>query len=95
MRKIRLHILGPVVGVVVFIAALWLMHHALREYHYHEIIREFRNVPASKILLAVLLTALNFAALTGYDALALRFIRHSLSYGKIAFASFVDYAFAQ
>jgi phosphatidylglycerol lysyltransferase len=44
--------------------------------------------------MAVLLTAANYLVLTGYDALALRYIHHALPYRHIALASFIGYAFS-
>ena len=93
-NKLR-HSFGPVVGTVLFVAAVGLIHHLLREYQYHEIVRHVRELPRERVYLALGLTALNFFILTGYDTLALRYIRHSLAYGKIAFASFIAYAFSQ
>ncbi len=43
---------------------------------------------------AIGLTILSYAIMTGYDALALRYIRHQLAYSKIGFASFIGYAFS-
>ena len=47
-----------------------------------------------RLLSALLLTCLSYLVLTGYDALAFRYIHRTLEYGKIAFASFIGYAFS-
>jgi phosphatidylglycerol lysyltransferase len=87
-------IAGPLLGLLLFLAALWVLHHALSGYHYRDLAAGARTVPAARWLSALLLTALNYLVLTGYDALAFRYIRRTLEYGKIAFASFIGYAFS-
>ncbi len=87
-------LIGPVVGIGIFVAALLVLHSALRRYHYHDIIREMHALPRGRVLLALLLTAADYLTLTGYDSLGLRYIRRPLKYGRIALASFVAYAFS-
>src|SRR5581483_3252339 len=92
-RKL-LHNLGPFIGVFLFAAALWVLHHELRQYHYHEVMRNIEALPAVRLLLALVLTVLSYLLLTGYDLLSFRYIHHPLPYRKIAPASFVGYAFS-
>jgi phosphatidylglycerol lysyltransferase len=87
-------IVGPLLGLFLFLAALWTLHHALSGYHYRTLAAGVRAVPLHRLLLALLLTALNYLALTGYDMLACVYVRRTLNYGKIAFASFIGYAFS-
>lgn len=94
MKQRLLHGLAPLVGLLLFTIALWMLHHTLRNYHYHDVIRSLQELPISRIMTALALTALNYAALTAYDTLAVRYIQHPLSYGKIAFASFIGYVFS-
>ena len=94
MRKRALSYLGPMIGVLLFGAALWVLHYQLKQYGYHEVILSLRRIPESRLLAAIALTSLNYLVLTGYDFLALRSIRHPLSYSKIAMASFIGYAFS-
>jgi len=37
MKKKFLHAIGPLVGLVLFSIALWVLHYALKDYHYHDI----------------------------------------------------------
>ncbi len=92
-RKI-VNIAGPLLGLVLFLAALWVLHHALAGYRYRDLAAEARSVTAARLMGAVLLTVLNYLVLTGYDALAIRYIGRTLNYGRIAFASFIGYAFS-
>jgi uncharacterized membrane protein YbhN (UPF0104 family) len=87
-------IIGPVLGLILFTASLWVLHNQLRTYHFREIIHHFHELPSSALCLAFILTILNYLTLTVYDTLALRYIRHALSYVKTAFASFTGYAFS-
>jgi phosphatidylglycerol lysyltransferase len=86
--------LGPLIGLSLFCIALWVLHRELQEYHLHDILESIRSLPVTHIFLAFGLTLLNYLALTGYDTLAFRYIRHSLRYRKIALASFLGYAFS-
>lgn len=93
MKKI-LHNLSPFIGIILFGAALFVIHHKLKQYHVHDVINEASQIPTLSLFLAILLTFLDYFVLTGYDALALRYIKHPLRYTKIALASFIGYAFS-
>lgn len=93
MTKLRKY-LGPTIGIGIFVAALLVLHTALRRYHYHDIMHQLHALPRGRVLLALLLTAIGYLTLTGYDTLGLRYIRRPLRYTRIAFASFVAYAFS-
>ena len=75
-------------------AAIWLLHRELRTYHYNDIRRSLAAIPAAKVGLAILLTAVSYWILTGYDTLALRHLGRRLPYRRTALASFLGYAFA-
>lgn len=87
----RLHALTPLVGIALFVFALWLLHRELRNYHYADLARELRNLPRARLLAAVALTLVSYAVMTLYDALGVRYVRRKLSYGRIAMASLVGY----
>ena len=63
-----------------------------RQYQYSDIKQALAEIPRNRLLLSFALTILNYVVLTGYDVLALRYIRHPLAYGRIAVASFIGYA---
>ncbi|HYL04942.1 MAG TPA: bifunctional lysylphosphatidylglycerol flippase/synthetase MprF [Thermoanaerobaculia bacterium] len=85
---------APFVTVLLFAGALWLLHRQLEGFRYRDVMMFLRTLPRSRLWLAVLCTALGYAAMTGYDALAFRNIRVPLPYRKIALASFAGYAFS-
>ncbi len=83
---------APFLGGALFLAALIVLRHALRKYHYHEIIAHIRNLPAHDVLTALLLTAAGYFVLTGYDTISIYYIRRTLAYRRTAFASYVAYS---
>jgi len=92
-RKI-LRILIPLISSSLFALALWFLYRELKNYHYHDIIRYFQELPAYRLALAILSCIMSYLMLTGYDTLGLRYAQHSLKYGKTAFTSFTGYAFS-
>ena len=84
--------LGPLVGLCLFLIALWVLNRELR--NYREILSQIRMVGSDRIGLAVLFTVLNYSVLTLYDSLAFRYIRRPMAYHKIAFGSFLGYVFS-
>ncbi|MFH1369937.1 MAG: bifunctional lysylphosphatidylglycerol flippase/synthetase MprF [Planctomycetota bacterium] len=92
-RDFRQYI-GAVMGLALFGVALFVIHHKLSHYHYRDIAGQLALLPRARLLAAMALTILDYLVLTGYDWLALRYIKHPLRYGRIAFASFVGYAFS-
>jgi phosphatidylglycerol lysyltransferase len=94
MTKRVLHSFAPLFGLLLFGAALWVLYHELRAYHIHDIFRQLEELPARRLFLALSLTLLSYLIMTGYDVLALHYVQHPLSYGKIAMASFIGCAFS-
>ena len=94
MWKRILHNISPFLGLFLFVVALGFLYHALKGYHYQEVMRQMWALPRSHVLLAFLITILGYLVLTAYDSLAFQYIRHPLRYGKIALASFIGYAFS-
>jgi phosphatidylglycerol lysyltransferase len=93
MKK-NLHALGYLISVTLFVLAVAVIHHKLKQYHYHDIANQIQQTPLSFFFLAIILTCLNYLVLTGYDALALQYIQAHLKYRQIAVASFIGYAFS-
>ncbi len=89
-----LHSVGSVFGTLLFVLALWVLHTELKTYHLHDIVNRTRALPAHRVFLAFLLTVLSYLIMTGYDTLALRYIRRPLGYAKTAIASFIGYSFS-
>ena len=93
-RPLPLRILMPLVALALFVGALWILHHALGEFHSHDILQQLHSLRPWQIAGALGLTALSYLLMTGYDWLAVRYVQHPLSTNKIVFTSFVSYAFS-
>lgn len=85
---------GPLFALVMFVVAAAALHHLLREYHLRDIVAAAGEISGRQRGWAALLTLASYFTLTGYDAVALLYIRRPLAYTKIALASFVAYAFS-
>ncbi len=74
--------------------ALWIVHHELRQFHYRDVMSHIREIPTLHLILALVLTLINYGVMTGYDQLAIHFMRHSLRWGRTMLAAFASYAFS-
>jgi phosphatidylglycerol lysyltransferase len=83
---------APLFGVVLFFAALAVLHGELREVHYAELSGAVARLPPGRVVLALMLTALNYVVLTGYDQLAVAYAGLRLPRGRVTLAGFVSYA---
>jgi phosphatidylglycerol lysyltransferase len=86
--------LTPLLGLGLFAMAAVVLYRQLQAYRLHDILSWIRAMPSGQVWTAVLLTIGSYLVMTGYDLLALRYIRHPLALGKIALASFLGYAFS-
>lgn len=93
-RKIPVQTFSSLIGVIFFVAALYALHHALGDFHYHQILQHLQAIPGRHIWLALALSALGYLVLTAYDHLAMVYVRHPLPRGRITLASFISYAFS-
>jgi len=94
MKRRLFRVLGSLFGLLLFGAALWILHRQLRTHSIDDILRSLREIPSRQVLLCLALTCLNYFMMTGYDFLALRYVRQGLPYRKIAMASFISFAFS-
>src|SRR5262245_51938024 len=85
---------APLLGAVIFVLAVLVLRRELAGYHLDDIVARFGAIPGRRVALAGLLTAASYALLTGYDALAFRWIRYPLAYPRIALASFLGFVFS-
>jgi phosphatidylglycerol lysyltransferase len=84
--------LAPFAAAGFFALALWGVHHALAGISYGTVWRAILSVTPGQFALAITCTVLGYLALTGYDVLALRYIRHPLDYPRTGLASFISFA---
>jgi phosphatidylglycerol lysyltransferase len=84
--------LATVLGVLMFVAAAFFLRKELGHTNLAEVLAEIRATPWSRLLAAGLCTAGSYAALTGYDTLAVRYSGRSLPYRRTALTAFMAYA---
>jgi phosphatidylglycerol lysyltransferase len=74
-------------GLVIFVFALWVLERELKATRFHDLRSVFRSFPLAQLIVAALITILNYIIVTGYDVLALNYIKHPLKYREIVFTS--------
>ena len=90
----RLRRLAPVLyPVVLFLAALWILHRELRQFRYQAVAGYLRSLPRWDLGLALALTVGSYWMLTAYDVLGFRYAGRRLAYRRVAAASFIGYSF--
>jgi phosphatidylglycerol lysyltransferase len=92
VRERLRHAVPVIVGLLLFLAALEVLRLELRAVTWHELTTDISRTPLVQLAMALALTVLNYAALTGYDLLAFAYIGKHLPRRHIAFASFLAYA---
>jgi phosphatidylglycerol lysyltransferase len=92
--KLTLRIIRPLIVLLIIAGASWLLYHLLKDLNFEELVDDLKSMRASQIGIAICLTALNYVFLFGYDWLAIRYIGHPLSLGKLAVASFIGHVFS-
>jgi phosphatidylglycerol lysyltransferase len=86
--------LGGIAALLLFAAALVILHKHAQAYRPNEVRKALRTLPAWQPFAALGLVAASYLLLTLYDVLALRHVGRTLPYGRVALASFTAYAFS-
>jgi phosphatidylglycerol lysyltransferase len=86
--------IGGIAALLVFAAALVILHSHAQAYRPSEVRRALRTLQAWQPFAALGLAAASYLLLTLYDVLALRHIGRTLPYRGVALASFTGYAFS-
>src|ERR1044071_6421235 len=84
--------LGPFVGLLLFGVALFYLWSELRALSLARIGRTVQAMPLSHVGLAIALTLVNYAVLTGIDQLAFISLSRRFPRWQIGLASFIGYA---
>jgi len=84
---------GPLAGAAFFAIAIWVLHDALRQYRFADIVAALRMLPVAAVVLALACTAATYLAATAYDFFAFRYISRRLPLTAIALTAFVSYSF--
>jgi len=78
--------------LVIFTVSLFVLHHELATVQLRDVMAAFGAIPLRSLGLATVLAITSYIVLTGYDYLALRYIKKPLPYVKTAYTSFIAYA---
>lgn len=78
----------PVAAALVFAVAIWLLERELGGNHLAEALDYIETLSPADLALGFVFTALSYAALVGYDLLALRYARARLPLATVAKTSF-------
>ena len=84
--------LPVIIGLVLFLAALEVLRLELQSVSWQDLTADVLSTSSPRLAVAVVLTALNYLTLTGYDQLAFAYIGKSIPRRQIAAVSFVAYA---
>jgi uncharacterized membrane protein YbhN (UPF0104 family) len=84
----------PVIGTLAIVFSIWLLYRELRGLSLADLSKSFAAIPASGWLLAALCTLAAYAALAGYDRIALMHLGRKVPWHFIAACSFTTYALA-
>ncbi len=85
--------LGPLTALLVFGAVAYVLHGEIARLHFSRVFADLQAIPRRRVLGALGLTAVSYWVLSGYDVLALRYLRKRLRYAQILFTSFIASAF--
>ena len=83
---------APYLSLVLFCVALFMVHHEMKLHTLGQVMGEIRSLPNLLILLCLALTALNYLCLSGYDFLALRYLKKTVSPKKVIPASLISFS---
>lgn len=79
--------------LILFAVALYIVHNQLAVHDLSDILGTLKTTPISIVMAALLLTAINYLVLAGYDWLALRFTGHTqIPWLKMTAAALLSYA---
>ncbi|MGB6119675.1 MAG: YbhN family protein [Mesorhizobium sp.] len=82
----------PVVGSAAVVFSIWLLYHELRGVSLRELGASFGAISARNWLLCIVSTFVAYAALAGYDRIALQHLGRRVSWIFITLVSFTTYA---
>jgi uncharacterized membrane protein YbhN (UPF0104 family) len=92
--KVWLHRLGVVFTLGVFVFAIWVLQKALKGFDFAAVWHQLGEIPLLHVALALLFTLVAYVILTVYDSTAFLYIRRPMAYHRVAWVSFIAYAFS-
>src|SRR5690554_6045769 len=92
MMVIKKDYLWPIIGLLAVALSIYLLVHELRGISYEDIVDSIVAIPFTGWVLSALATIAAYAALAGYDSLALQHLHKKIRWRFISLASFTAYA---
>ncbi|MCB1746577.1 MAG: bifunctional lysylphosphatidylglycerol flippase/synthetase MprF [Gammaproteobacteria bacterium] len=89
------HVAAVALGLLIFAGASVLMYHELAGVHPRAVLAAVTDHSAGAVALALVLTLVSYLAISGYDALALRYVGRPLPYAAVAPVSLLASAVGQ
>jgi phosphatidylglycerol lysyltransferase len=94
MRRTFVDRIVLIATISIFCAAIVVLFNQFRSVSPNAVLAFLATMPKRQICAAIGLTAASYLLLTGYDFLALRYVRIKLRFRDIVFASFTAFAFS-
>jgi uncharacterized membrane protein YbhN (UPF0104 family) len=92
MNRQRLsQIASTLLSLGIFVLCVWAIQNQLKTHPIRDLWADLKEIGNRTLLWAIGFTILNYFTLTGYDFLAILYIRHPLPYRRAAFASIVSH----
>lgn len=85
-------LIWPIIGAAAIVFSIWLLYHELRGLSLAELKDSLAAIPASGWILSALSTLAAYAALAGYDRIALMHLGRKVDWLFITICSFTTYA---
>lgn len=92
IKASSIHKFMPLVSAILFIAAIFVVRHEIKVYHWQDIKTALLNIPRPVAMLSLLFTISSYISLFFYDYLALGYVNKSLPRRAVALASFFSFA---
>jgi len=91
-RKILPYV-GAFISLIIVCAALWVMNNTLRSIQISDVIDQLKEISATSLILALLITCVSYWIVTGYDVVALDHVRRRVPYSRAALSAFLASTF--
>jgi phosphatidylglycerol lysyltransferase len=85
----------PAFSLALFLGIAWVIHRELAHLSISTVLDQLRALPRHAVLLAIAGVFASYLVLSGYDWLALRHLRHRVTYSHVLLTSFIAFVFAQ
>ena len=90
--KNKLHQLTPIISLLLFVVAIFVVHHEIEVYRWHDIRQALQSFPILFLIACCIITLLAYVVLSFYDTLALEYAGEKLPYYRVLFTSFLSYS---